>query len=260
MNRAQLFKYTALPLAALCLAPLACLAQGSAPQTFEVLTETIKSGMTTQVAQGIKAVDDYAQSHGDPVGTSAYEVVTGPNMGQIVILVPFDWATEDQTPSYAAGLNRVATQKVEPYLSNLVFQLADLLPQYGNPAPANSTPMKYYQVEQYVIKPDQMGAFLAAIADLTAAERKENPSSTPVSIFRGRSGGNPNEITIAIGHPSLADIAKGGKSTFEALREAYGDEAAIAIWNSAEKSIASEDDYLIQYRPDLSYVPSGHGQ
>jgi len=260
MNRSALLKSAALPLAALLLAPLACLAQGSAEHTYEVFTETIKPGMTAKVEQGIKAVDDYAQSHGDPVGSEAYQVVTGPNMGQLVILAAFDWATADQTPSYAAGLDRVVQQRVEPYLSNLVIQLSDLLPQYGSPAPAGSTPMKYYDVEQYVIKPDRMGAFLAAIAGLTGAEHKENPGSSPVYVYAPRSGGNANEITIAIGHSSIADFAKPGMSTFQALQKAYGDQVAIAIWNSAMKSIVSENDEIIEYRPDLSYVPSGQGQ
>lgn len=260
MNPTKLLTCAALPLATLCLTPLACLAQGSPGHTYEVLTETIKPGMTAKFVQGVKAVDDYARSHADPVGTQAYGIVDGPNQGQIVVLVPFNWANEDQPASYEAGLSRVATQSVEPYTSSVVFQLADLLPQFGNPAPENSPPMKYYDVEQYVIKPDKMGSFLAAVAQITAAEHKENPGSNPVSIFAGRSGGNPNTITVAIGHPSIADFAKPGKSLFAALQGAYGDEAAIAIYRSAEEAVASEQDYIIEYRPDLSYVPSRQGQ
>ncbi len=262
MNPTQRLKYAALPFAALCLAPFACLAQGSPTpeQTYEIVTETIKPGMTAKFVQGVKAVDDYARSHGDPVGTEAYEITDGPRNGQIVILVPFNWATADQPASYEAGLDSVATKNVEPYTSSIEFQLTDVLPQYGNLAPANSPPMKYYEVEQYVIKPDKIGEFLAALTQITAAEHKENPGSNPVSVFEMRSGGNPYEITVAIGHSSIADFAKPGKSVFEALRGAYGDDAAIAIYRSAEESIASEQNYIAQYRPDLSYVPNGPGQ
>lgn len=253
-------KYAALPLCALGLVPLACLAQGSPEPTYEVITETIKPGMTAKVEQGIKAVDDYAQSHGDRVGSQAFQVVTGPNMGQLIILAAFNWATADQTPSYEAGLDRVVTQRVAPYLSNLVFGLTDVLPQLGNPPPAGSPPMKYYEVDQLVIEPARMSAFLTAIASVSAAERKENPSTNPVIVYRTRSGGNPNEITFAFGHPSLADFAKPGISVLAALQKARGDDAASVINRSLSEAIASEQTFIVEYRPDLSYTPSGQGQ
>ncbi len=195
-----------------------------------------------------------------PWGTQAYEVTDGPNQGQVVVLVPLNWGDQDHPASYQAGLGSVATKSVEPYTSSVVFQLVDLLPQLGNPGPANAQPMPYYEVEQYIIKPDKMGAFLAAVAQITAAERKENPGSNPVSIFAARSGGNANEITVSIGHPNMADFAKPGKSVFETLRLAYGDEAGIAIYRSAEEAVASEQDYIVRYRPDLSYIPNGQAQ
>ena len=175
-------------------------------------------------------------------------------------MAAFDWATADQTPSYEAGLQRVVGQRVAPYLSNLVFGLTDVLPQLGNPPPAGSTPMKYYEIDQLVIKPAHMSAFLTAIASISAAERKENPSTNPAIVYQTRSGGNPNEITFAFGHPSLADFAKPGMSVLEALQKARGDDAATVITRSLAEAIASEQTFIVEYRPDLSYVPSGKGQ
>jgi hypothetical protein len=259
MNRSTFLKSATLPLAALLLVPVVCLAQGSSEHTYEVITETIKPGMTAKVEQGIKAVDDYAQSHGDPVGSQAFQVVTGPNMGQLFILAAFDWATADQTPSYEAGLQRVVNERVTPYLSNLEFGLTDVLTQLGNPPPAASTPMKYYEIDQLAIKPAHMSAFLTAVASISAAERTENPSTSPVIVYQTRSGGNPNEIIIAFGHPSLADFAKPGMSVLEVLQKARGDDAATVITRSLADSIASEQTYIVEFRPDLSYVPSGQG-
>lgn len=259
MSPTQLLKRAALPVAAMCLAPLACLAQGSRSNTYQIIAITPKPGMTAKFEQGVKAVNAYAHSHGDTVGNEAYEVDDGPDEGQIIFLVPFRWADQDHPPSYAAGLSREVAKDVEPYSSSIQVSLSDVLPQLSNPGPANGPQMKYFEVIQYVIKPGSMGDFLAALRQISTAEHQKNPGSNPYYVYAERSGGNGGAITIAVGHPSFADFARAGKTPFDALDEAYGQQS-IAIWQSAGRAIASEQNEIIEYRPDLSYIPSGQGQ
>ncbi|MGH8150160.1 MAG: hypothetical protein ACRETB_09350 [Steroidobacteraceae bacterium] len=255
MSPTRLFKSAALPLAAMCLAPLACLAQGTAGNTSEVITITPKPGMTAKFEQGAKAVNAYAHSHGDPVGNEAFEVRDGPDDGQVIFLQRFNWASEDHPPSYAAGLSREVGKDVAPYVS-VRIGLNDLAVGLSKPAAANAPPMKYYEVIHYDIKPGRMGDFLAALRQIGAAEHAKNPGSNPYYVYLERSGGNGNEVTVAVGHPSFADFARTGKSPFDALVETYG-EQSVSIWRSAVRAIASEQNSIIEYRPDLSYIPSG---
>lgn len=254
-------KFAAIPFAAMCLAPLACFAQGSPGNTIEVISLMPKPGMTAKFEQGVKEVNAYAQSHGATPGTQAFEVRTGPDAGEIDILLPFNWAEQDHPPSYMAGLNSTVVKSVVPYTSYVRNSLMELLPNLGSPAPASAPTTKYFEVIEFVIKPERMGAFLAAVRQITDAEHTKNPQATnPVYIYAERSGGDANAITVAIGHPSMADFARPEKSISEVLREAYGEDEGTVAWNAFENSIASEHNFIAQFRPDLSFTPNGQGQ
>lgn len=260
MRSINLMRFAAIPFAAMCLAPLACFAQGSPGNTTGVLSQMPKPGMTAKFEQGVKEVVAYAQSHGDITGWQAFEVQTGPDAGEVDILLPFNWADQDHPPSYVAGIDSTADKNVTPYSSYARWSLMDLLPNLGSPAAASAPQMKYFEVIDFVIKPGRMEAFLAAVRQISDAERTKNSQDTnPVYIYAERSGGDANGITVAIGHPSMADFARPGKSITQVLREAYGEDEAMVIWESFENSIASEHNFIVQFRPDLSFTPSGKG-
>lgn len=260
MSSTKPLKSAAILFAAACLAPLTCLAQGNPGTMYEVITQVIKPGMTTKFEQGAKDVVAYAQSHGDTTGASSFETVNGPNMGNVVVLAPYQWADQDNPPSYEAGLEQVIAKNVGPNLSSLQISIVRLLPNLGSPAPANATPQKYYQVISLGIKPGKMTEFLAAATQLSAAENKVNPQPNPVLIYQLVSGGDPNEIIVAIGHPDYADFGKPGKSNSEVLREAYGEDVATSVIASLDNSVASEQISISRYRPELSIIASGQGK
>jgi antibiotic biosynthesis monooxygenase (ABM) superfamily enzyme len=260
MKSIKLVKSAAIPLAALCLAPLACLAQSDQGTVFEVVTLVVKPGMTAKFEQGMKAVADYARSHGDTTGWSSFEIMYGPEGGNIDVLVPFKWENVDNPPSYEAGLQDVITKNVRPYLSSVHTQLVRELPNLGNHPSASAPPEKYYQVIDLRIKPGKMNDFMAAVGQLSAAEQKFNPGPNPVEIYTTVAGGDADDVTVAIGHPNFADVARQGKSDIEVLTSAYGGPAASSIMHALEDTIATEEVTIARYRPELSSAASGQGQ
>lgn len=260
MNAIKLLEFAVISLAALCLAPLACLAQGSQENLYEVVSVVVKPGMTAKFEEGIKEVHAYSEKHGNTTGNEAFQVMYGPAGGEIDILIPFEWANEDNPPSYAAGIRRAIEEDVQPYVSSVHMRLVRGLPDVGNPPAANAPPENYYEVINLVIKPARMNDFMAAVEQLSAAERKFNRQSNPVLIYTTVAGGDANHVTVAVGHPNFADFGRQEKSNVEVLTEAYGAQAASAIMDSLEDSVASEDVTIVRYRPDLSYMPSGQGR
>ncbi len=257
MNAIRPLKFAAIPLAALCLAPLSALAQNNQGSLVEVVTLVVKPGMTAKFEQGMKQLAAYAQSHGDTTGWSAYETMYGPDEGNIDVLVPFKWEDVDNPPSYEAGFGPVIAKDVEPYLSSSHSQLVRLMPNLGSPAAANSTPSKFWEVIDVRIKPGKADDFLATVGQLSEAEKKFNPSPNPVEIFETVAGGDADDVTVAIGHPSFADFGHEGKSNIEVLTQAYGAPAALSIENALSNTIASEQVTIVRYRPDLSLTASG---
>jgi hypothetical protein len=250
-------KPLAISLAALCFAPLACLAQGSQGTLYEVVTAVVKPGMTAKFEQGLKQVNAYAQSHGDTTGTASFEVMFGPNEGNIIILIPFKWENLDHPPDYEAGLGQAINKDVEPYLSSAHTSLARAMPNLGNPPAANAAPEKCYEVIQVEVKPGSMDDFMAAVAQITEAEHKANSQPNPVIVYEEEAGGDAYEVTVAIGHPDFADFGRPGKSNFEALSAAFGVPAARSTMSALYGSIASEQNFIVRYRPDLSFTPGG---
>jgi hypothetical protein len=257
MNPRNLITSTLVPFAALCLAPLACLAQAAPGTITEVITQVPKPGMTAKLEEGIKAVVAYAKSQGAATTFTTFEVLDGPQLGNIVVLTPFSFAELDNPPPYAAGIQREVAKSVEPYLSSLLITRMALVPTLGT-VPAANTPAKYYQVLDLDIKPGCMDDFISAVTQVTAAEHKQNPSSNAVLIYREVSGGDANRVTVAVAHPTSADFAATGKSIDQVLHEAYGEEAASSVGRMLDGSIAHEENFIAQLRPDLSYAPSAH--
>jgi antibiotic biosynthesis monooxygenase (ABM) superfamily enzyme len=253
-------KFAATPLAALCLAPLSCLAQGNQGNLFELVDVVVKPGMTAKFEEGIKQVNAYARSHGDTTGTGVFQVMYGPEEGNIDVLIPFRWENEDNPPSYEAGLQQAIAKNLEPYLSSAHTQLVRELPNLGNHPAANAAPQKYYEVISVRVKPGRMDDFLAAVGQLSTAEQKFNPGPNPVLIYTTVAGGDANEVVVAIGHPTFADFARQGKSNTEVLTAAYGAPAARAVVNSLDNTIATEQVTIVRYRPELSFAPNGQGQ
>jgi hypothetical protein len=251
MNFIKPLHVAAIPLAALCLAPLSCLAQGNQGSLVEVYTLVVKPGMTAKFEQGMKQVAAYAQSHGDTTGWSAFEIMYGANVGNIDILVPFKWENVDSPPSYETGLGQAITKNVDPYLASFRSSLMRQLPNLGNPAAANSG-QKFWEVIDVRIRPGKADDFLAAVGQLSEAEKKFNAGPNPVEIFETVAGGDADDVTVAIGHPSFADFGHQGKSNIEVLTQAYGAPAALSIENSLSNTIASEQVTIARYRPDLS--------
>jgi len=254
------FRAAAIPFAALCFAPLSCLAQSDQGNLFEVVTLVAKPGMTAKFEQGLKQVYAYAKSHGDTNPVSAFEVMYGPDDGNVILLIPFKWDNVDHPPSYEAGIGPVIEKNLDPYVSSAHTSLMRILPKLGNPSPANSAPQKFYEIITVRIKPGKGDDFFAAVGQLSAAEEKYNPSPNPVEIYETVAGGDADEVVVAIGHPSFVDIGHEGKSNMEVLTQAYGSPAAISIENLLSSTIAREDVTIDRYRADLSYTPSGGGQ
>jgi hypothetical protein len=248
---------TMVPFAALCLAPLACFAQAAPSTITEFITQVPKPGMTAKLEDGIKAVEAYAKSQAAPTTFTTFEVMDGPQRGSIVVLTPFSWAAMDNPPSYAAGIQREVDKSVNPYLSSLLVSTAEVVPTLGIVPAANTPPAKYYQVINLDIKPGCMNDFISAVTQVTAAEHKQNPSSNAVLIYREVSGGDANRVTVAIAHPTAADFGAAGKSIDQVLRETYGEEAAASVSRLLDGSIAHEENFVVRYRPELSYTPSG---
>jgi len=259
MNFIKPLKFAAIPLASLCLAPLACFAQGNQGELVEVVTVVAKPGMSAKVEQGIKQVNAYAQSHGDTTGTSAFEVMFGPNEGNIIILIPFKWESVDNPPSYEAGLDATIEKVIDPYVVSAHSTLVRQMPKLGNPGSGNA-PEKYYEVLELRTRPGRSADFMAGVTQLSAAEQKFNQQPNPVLIYEEVAGGNADDIVVAIGHPTFADFGTPGKSNTEVLTAAYGGAAARSIIDTLENSIASEENYIVAYRPDLSLTPAGQGK
>lgn len=260
MKSIKMLKSAAIPLAALCLAPLAGLAQSDQGAVYEVVTIVVKPGMTAKFEQGMKQLEAYARSHGDTTGWSSFEIMYGPDDGNIDVLVPFKWESQDNPPSYEAGLQAAISKEVLPYVTSAHSQLVRELPNLGNHPASNGTTEKYYEVIDLRIKRGRMNDFMAAVGQLSTAEQKFNPGPNPVEIYTTIAGADANDVTVAIGHPSFADIGRQGKSDTEVLTSAYGGAAASSVMHSLDDTIASEQVTIARYRPELSYAAGGQSQ
>lgn len=256
----RLFKHASIPVVALCLAPLCATAQGTSGNVQVVDVGTPKPGMTQQFEQGIKQVIAWEKRSGCAIAVGTFQIITGDRTGSYDFLeAPAHWADLDHPPACQAEFERQAQKLIGPYGASLVTEILELLPNLSHLGPAGAAPEKYYQVVELHVR--QTGPFLAALARISAAENKANPSSNPLLIYELRAGGSAGDFTIAIGHPNWADFGEThGQPMAQVLTEAYGANEADLLRDTLSGVVESEEEQIVQYRPDLSYATGGSAQ
>ena len=99
--------------------------------------------------------------------------------------------------------------------------------------------------------------FRSAIARVTdAAQKTKWPQK--YEWYELVSGGNVDTFVLAIPHDNWADFADNPnvKPFRDMLKEAFGQAEADSIVNQIDSSVQSETSEIIQFRPELSYLPS----
>jgi hypothetical protein len=218
--------------------------------------QKVKPGMTKQYEDGRKAQAQWHKHQNDPLPLMIWETISGDNTGTYIVgRLEQHWADLDKPSAPEQGEIDSYLKVVAPSIESMVARYYDLLPKDSRP-PDSKAASKFAEVITYHVSPANAAEFHSAITRATEGIEK---TKWPVHYlwYALANGGPGDTFVLVIPHDNWADFEDNPnmKPFAEMLNEAFGHAEAESIlkrFDSATESVTSE---IIQFRPDLSYLP-----
>jgi len=216
-----------------------------------------KSGMVPQYEDGRKQKAAWHKQQNDPQALMVWETLSGDNTGTYIVgRLGQHWSDFDK-PAITDQADVAEFQKVlGNYVDSIVGRYYDFMPKISNPD-SSGTPSKFAEVLTFRVRYGKGSDFRSAISRVYDASTK---TKWPLHYewYALTNGGNIGTFVLVLPRASWADFGdKPDVKPFrDMLKEAFGQAEADSIVDRIDSSVQNETSEIIQFRPDLSYLPS----
>jgi len=243
----------ALPL----LAVVSAVAQTSPGNIAAIESQVPKTGMTQQYEQGRKQKADWHKQQKDPQPLYVFETISGDNTGTyLVARLGWHWADFDKPAIPDQADTDEFNKVVGAYVQSVTDRYYEFLPKLSNPDTASTGPSKFSEIVTFRVRRDKIADFRAALGKVSEAVAK---TKWPVhyEFYQLVNGGYLGTFVLAEPHANWADFEDqpGVKPFHDMLRDAFGPGEGDSVYDRVEGAIESEYTDILQFRPDLSYIP-----
>ncbi len=239
------------------LATLAVAAQSTPTVLAALEFQKPKNGMVNQYEEGRKQKAAWHKQQNDSQALYVWETLTGDDTGTYIVgRLNQHWADFDKPSVPEQSDLEEYNKAIGAYVESVTARYYALLPKVSNPGQSTPTD-KFAEVVTFHVKYGKGSEFQSAIARVTEAAQK---TKWPVDYiwYSLASGGDTGTYVLVIPHKSWTDFEdKPDTKPFrDMLKDAYGQSQADSIVDWIDESVNSETASIIQFRPDLSYLPA----
>jgi hypothetical protein len=215
-----------------------------------------KNGMVPQYEAGRKQKAAWHKQQNDPQPLLVWETLSGDNTGTYLVgRVGQHWADFDK-PAIPDEADLAQFQKVVgAYVDSVTARYYNFLPKVSNP-PAAMGPPKFSEIVVFHVRYGKGSDFRSAIDRIhEASEKTKWPLNYEWYVLVN--GGQTGEYVLSLPRNNWADFEdKPDVKPFrDMLKEAFGQAEADSIVDRIDRSVEKETSEIIQFRPDLSYLP-----
>jgi hypothetical protein len=218
--------------------------------------QTPKNGMVKQYEEGRKQKAAWHKQQNDTQALYVFETLTGEGTGSYLV-ARFDqhWTDFDK-PSVPDSADLEQYQKlIGGAVEKLTASYYEDLPKWSNPP--TDTNAKYTEVITFHVRYGKGDDFRSAVMRVHEAHEKMK-SPFHYSWHHLVDGGPGGVYVLTIDHANWASFEEDPavKPLREDLRGAFGEQEAMSVIERLNASIESTYSSIIQFRPDLSYIPA----
>jgi hypothetical protein len=216
----------------------------------EVNVSEPKPGMLQQWEQGRKRHSDFHNTQKDTWTVHVYEIVTGEHVGSFVsVQSGHSWKDYDGRAAFDKLDAPDVEKNMGPYQTAGPRSFYLYRPDLSR-AKEGGTPAKMLTVTHYWLIPEHVREFQEAVKAVNSAIEKASYPAKPGRWYQLANGGDVPHYALVVDRASWADM----EAPPTTIDEALGQEGAqaLATLRRSTKRILTE---LLEYRPDLSYVP-----
>ena len=216
-----------------------------------------KSGMATQYEAGRKQKAEWHKQQKDPLPLFVWETLTGDNTGTYTVgRLGQHWTDFDKPPIPDEADVAEYNKAVGAYVESIVSRYYEYLPKISNSS-GGAMPPKFDEIITFYVRYGKGSDFRSAINRIYDAAQK---TKWPLHYewYALANGGPTGTYVLVLPRSSWADFEdKPDVKPFrDMLKDAFGQAEADSIVDRIDASVQSETSEIIQFRPDLSYLPS----
>ena len=215
-----------------------------------------KNGMVPQYEAGRKQKAAWHKQQNDPLPLFVWEILSGDNTGTYVVGRLGQHWTDYDKPAIPDETDRAEFQKVVgTYVDSVIARYYEFMPKVSNPSDAK-IPSKFSDIITFHLRYGKGSDFRSAIGRVYEAALKTKWSPN-YEWYELANGGPTGVYVLALPRNSWADFEdKPDVKPFrEMLKEAFGQPEADSILNRIDHSVEKETSEIVQFRPELSYLP-----
>jgi len=216
-----------------------------------------KNGMVPQYEAGRKQKAAWHKQQNDPQPLLVWQILSGDNTGTYLVgRVGQHWADFDK-PAISDEADLAQFQKVVgAYVDSVVARYYNYLPKVSNPPSGATMPPKFSEIIVFHVRYGKNSDFRSAIDRIYEGSQK---TKWPVNFewYVLANGGPGGEFVLSIPHNNWADFEDNPavKPFRDMIKEAFGQAETDSIVDRIDRSVEKESTEIIQFRPDLSYLP-----
>jgi len=221
-------------------------------------SQTPKAGMSQQYEQGRKQKADWHKQQKDPQPLYVFETISGDNTGTYLVgRLDQHWTDFDKPAIPDASDTEEFNKAIGAYVQSVTDRYYEYMPKVSNPDASSTGPTKYTELITFRVHRDKIAAFRGTLARLSEAVQK---TKWPVhyEFYELVNGGFEGTFMLAEPHATWADFEDKPevKPFREMLKDAFGQNESDSVYDRLENSIQSEYTEILEFRPDLSYIPA----
>lgn len=219
--------------------------------------QKVKGTNVSQYEAGRKQKAAWHKQQNDPTPLLVWETMSGDNTGTFLVgHFGQHWADLDK-PAVSDEADLAEFQKVlGNYVDSVTTRYYEFMPKVSNVS-GDETPAKFSEIVIYQVRYGKGSDFRSGIERVHEAAVK---TKWPVNygFYELVNGGTQGEFVLSIPHKNWADFEdKPDVKPFrEMLKEAFGQAEADSIVERFDHSIEKETTEILQFRPELSYMPT----
>jgi hypothetical protein len=215
-----------------------------------------KNGVVPQYEAGRKQKAEWHKQQKDPLPLFVWETLSGDNTGTYIVgRLGQHWADFDKPPVPDQADLEEFNKVVGGYVESIVARYYELMPKISNSGNA-TMPSKFAEIVTFHLRYGKGSDFRSAITRVNDAAQK---TKWPVNYewYALASGGNVATYVLVLPRDNWAafEDKPDVKPFRDMLKDAFGQAEADSIVARIDASVQSETSDIIQFRPDLSYLP-----
>jgi hypothetical protein len=216
-----------------------------------------KNGTVPQYEAGRKQKAEWHKQQKDPLPLLVWETLSGDNTGTYIVgRLGQHWADFDKPPIPDQADLEEFNKVVGNYVESIVARYYEFMPKISNPSSA-TMPSKFAEIVTFHVRYGKGSDFRSAITRIYDATVK---TKWPVNYewYTLANGGMTGTYVLVLPHANWADFEdKPDVKPFrDMIKDAFGQAEADSIVARIDASVQSETSEIIQFRPDLSYLPA----